>query len=64
MFPLWWRFRRSGAGWLWDVCSLSRLWLANLAVNLKAVYIYFNNDAEAFAVRNAITIGDYLQATV
>jgi len=35
--------------------------LANLAVNLKAVYIYFNNDAEAFAVRNAITIGDYLQ---
>ncbi|GAJ16428.1 unnamed protein product, partial [marine sediment metagenome] len=30
----------------------------------KAVYIYFNNDAEAFAVRNAITIGDYLPATV
>ena len=38
--------------------------LANLAVNLKAVYIYFNNDAEAFAVRNAITIGDYLHATI
>ena len=38
--------------------------LANLAVKLKAVYIYFNNDAEAFAVRNAVTIGDYLQATV
>ena len=38
--------------------------LANLAVNLKAVYIYFNNDAEAFAVRNAVTIGDYPQATV
>ena len=38
--------------------------LASLAANLKAVYIYFNNDAEAFAVRNAITIGDYLQATV
>ena len=38
--------------------------LANLAVNLKAVYIHFNNDAEAFAVRNAITISDYLHATV
>jgi len=36
--------------------------LANLAANLKAVYIYFNNDAEAFAVRNAITLRDYLQS--
>ena len=35
--------------------------LANLAANLKAVYIYFNNDAEAFAVRNAITLRGYLQ---
>ncbi len=35
--------------------------LADLAANLKAVYIYFNNDAEAFAIRNAITIRDYLQ---
>ena len=35
--------------------------LANLAANLKAVYIYFNNDAEAFAVRNAITLSGYLQ---
>jgi uncharacterized protein YecE (DUF72 family) len=35
--------------------------LADLAVNLKAVYIYFNNDAEAFAVSNAITLGGYLQ---
>ena len=35
--------------------------LANLAVNLKAAYIYFNNDAEAFAVRNAITLGGYLK---
>ncbi len=34
--------------------------LANLAANLKAVYIYFNNDAEAFAVRNARTLRDYL----
>ncbi|MBA7693985.1 hypothetical protein ES703_102585 [subsurface metagenome] len=35
--------------------------LANLAVNLKAVYIYFNNDAEAFAVKNAMTLRGYLQ---
>ena len=35
--------------------------LANLSTNLKAMYIYFNNDAEAFAVRNAITLGGYLQ---
>ena len=35
--------------------------LANLAANLKAVYIYFNNDAEAFAVRNAITLRAYLE---
>ncbi len=35
--------------------------LADLAANLKEVYIYFNNDAEAFAVRNAKTLRDYLQ---
>ena len=35
--------------------------LADLATNLKAVYVYFNNDAEAFAVRNAITLRGYLQ---
>ncbi len=35
--------------------------LANLAANLKEIYIYFNNDAEAFAVRNAKTIRGYLQ---
>ena len=35
--------------------------LADLAANLKAVYIYFNNDAEAFAVRNAMTLRGYLQ---
>ncbi len=34
--------------------------LANLAKNLKAIYIYFNNDVEAFAVRNAMTLGAYL----
>jgi len=36
--------------------------LNNLAANLKAIYIYFNNDAEAFAVRNAITLRSYLEA--
>ncbi len=35
--------------------------LAHLATKLKAVYIYFNNDAEAFAVRNAVTLRSYLQ---
>jgi uncharacterized protein YecE (DUF72 family) len=35
--------------------------LADLVVNLKSVYIYFNNDAEAFAVRNAMTLRGYLQ---
>jgi len=37
--------------------------LAELAVNLKAVYIYFNNDAEAFAVRNAITLRAFLEGS-
>jgi len=35
--------------------------LAKLARNLKSVYIYFNNDAEAFAVRNAVTLRAYLE---
>jgi len=35
--------------------------LADLAANLKEVYIYFNNDAEAFAVRNAKTLRGYLE---
>jgi uncharacterized protein YecE (DUF72 family) len=35
--------------------------LTNLATNLKAVYVYFNNDAETFAVRNAITLRGYLK---
>jgi uncharacterized protein YecE (DUF72 family) len=35
--------------------------LINLARNLEAVYIYFNNDAEAFAVRNAMTLRGFLQ---
>jgi len=35
--------------------------LTNLAANVKVLYIYFNNDAEAFAVRNAVTLRGYLQ---
>jgi len=27
----------------------------------KGIYIYFNNDAEAFAVRSAITLRGYLE---
>lgn len=37
--------------------------LTKLAANLEAVYIYFNNDAEAFAVKNAITLRSYLETT-
>ena len=36
--------------------------LADLAAELKAVYIYFNNDAEAFAVKNALTLRNNLQS--
>ena len=35
--------------------------LKDLATNLKEVYIYFNNDAGAFAVKNAITLSNYLE---
>ena len=35
--------------------------LADLAANLKGIYVYFNNDAEAFAIRNATTLRHYLQ---
>jgi len=35
--------------------------LADLSTDLKRVYIYFNNDAEAFAVRNAMTLRTCLQ---
>jgi len=35
--------------------------LSGLAPEVKEVYIYFNNDAEAFAVRNAMTLGGYLE---
>ena len=35
--------------------------LKDLATNLKEVYIYFNNDAGAFAIKNAITLCNYLE---
>jgi uncharacterized protein YecE (DUF72 family) len=38
--------------------------LGGLAPEVKAAYIYFNNDAEAFAVKNAITLGGYLERGV
>jgi uncharacterized protein YecE (DUF72 family) len=34
--------------------------IADLAANLDSVYIYFNNDVAGFALRNAVTIRDYL----
>ena len=34
--------------------------LSGLARNLNTIYIYFNNDAEAFAVKNAMTLRDFL----
>jgi uncharacterized protein YecE (DUF72 family) len=35
--------------------------LAGLAPEVREVYIYFNNDAEAFAVKNAMTFRDYVE---
>jgi len=59
------RFHGS-AGLYWSCYSDEELagWarrLADLAANLKAIYIYFNNDAEAFAVKNAVTLRGYLE---
>ena len=36
-------------------------WIARLGQNVRASYIYFNNDAEAFAVTNAIKLKSLLQ---
>jgi uncharacterized protein YecE (DUF72 family) len=36
--------------------------IKDLAAGLKAVYIYFNNDVEAFAVKNALSLSRYLGA--
>ena len=58
------RFHGS-SGLYWSCYSGEELaeWAKNLtglAANLAAIYIYFNNDAEAFAVRNAVTLREYL----
>jgi len=34
--------------------------IARLGEKVKAVYIYFNNDAEAFAVKNALTLTKFI----
>jgi len=36
--------------------------IARLGQNVKASYSYFNNDAEAFAVKNAMTLANLLQS--
>jgi len=38
--------------------------IKRLSKNKKAVYIYFNNDAEAFAVQNALTLSQKVQGEV
>ncbi|MEE8469850.1 MAG: DUF72 domain-containing protein, partial [Dehalococcoidia bacterium] len=35
--------------------------IAGLAQDIEAVYVYFNNDAEGFAVRNALTLEQKLR---
>jgi len=60
--------RFHGSGVLYSSCYSDKEltdWaekLADFAPNLEAVYIYFNNDIEGFAVRNAKTLRGYLQA--
>ncbi len=59
--------RFHGSGGMYSSCysneELSQ-WakkIAKLARGVKTVYIYFNNDAEAFAVKNALTLAGYLE---
>ena len=47
LFPLDW----------YRLASAPRCHKADLSARLKALYIYFNNDAEAFAVKNAVYQG-------
>ena len=35
--------------------------ITRLTKDVKVSYIYFNNDAEVFAVKNAITLENYLK---
>jgi len=34
--------------------------IIQLGENVKAIYVYFNNDVEAFAIKNALTLRGYL----
>ena len=34
--------------------------IARLSQDIKVIYIYFNNDAEGFAVKNAVALGNFL----
>ena len=59
--------RLHGSGGMYASCysdeELSR-WakkIARLGKEVEAVYIYFNNDAQAFAVKNALTLAGYLE---
>jgi uncharacterized protein YecE (DUF72 family) len=59
--------RFHGSTWMYGGCysddELKR-WagrIAALSHDLKATYIYFNNDAEGFAVRNAQTLTQLLK---
>lgn len=59
--------RFHGSGGMYSSCysneELSQ-WakkIAKLAEGVKAVYIYFNNDAEAVAIKNALTLASYLE---
>jgi uncharacterized protein YecE (DUF72 family) len=38
--------------------------IKRLAKNIKAVYVYFNNDVAGYALENAGTIRDYLETTL
>lgn len=59
--------RFHGREWLYAGCYSDQEleeWAQRIAVlsrGLKAAYIYFNNDAEAFAVRNAVTLRQMLK---
>jgi uncharacterized protein YecE (DUF72 family) len=59
--------RFHGSGQLYSSCYPDREladWarrIADLNENLQAIYIYFNNDIEGFALRNAKTLRGYLQ---
>ena len=35
--------------------------IVDLSKELETVYVYFNNDIAGYALKNAITLGDYLE---